>query len=413
MYGAIAAAPVLGHDAQLNSTRQFMRELNRLGITSAIDAGGGSQRYPEDYDVISELAGSRDMTVRIAYNLFTQKPGQELDDFRAWTKLTAFGDGDARLRVNGVGEMIVYSSYDFENFMQPRPDIPADGRRELSEAIEYLVQHRWPFRLHATYDESIAQYLDVFEAVDRQTPFAGLHWFFDHAETISERSIERVAALGGGIAVQDRMAFAGEHLVSRYGQAAADATPPIKSILAAGIPVGAGTDATRVASYNPWVSLYWMVTGKTVGGHELWSPQTCLDRTQALRLYTQGSAWFSREQEAKGALVPGQYADLAILSADYFSVEVEEIKEIESVLTIMDGEVVYAVGRYAQLAPPALPVVPDWCPVGEYGGAHRPAPAPARTDHTRAGHPPRTAALRPSGSIWGSVPGLACPCFAF
>jgi predicted amidohydrolase YtcJ len=169
LYRAIASAPVLDHSARLNSTRQFMRELNRLGITSASDAGGGGQRYPEDYEVIRELAARGESTVRIAYSLFTGNPGGELDDFKRWDRMTAFGDGDDRLKVNGIGEVIVYSAYDFENFVQPRPEIPEQGLKELRETLGWLVQHRWPFRLHATYDETVSRYLDVFAGAVRHS----------------------------------------------------------------------------------------------------------------------------------------------------------------------------------------------------------------------------------------------------
>ena len=207
-----------------------MRELNRLGVTSASDAGGGGHHYPEDYDAIKDLASRRETTVRVAYSMFTNNPGKELDDFKLWDTMTAFGDGDDRLTVNGIGEVITYSAYDFENFVQPRPEIAEKGLNDLREVLGWLVQHRWPVRLHATYDESISKYLNVFEDINREFPFDGLHWFFDHCETISQKSIDRVAALGGGIAVQDRMAFAGERFVERYGQdAAATPTPPIKA----------------------------------------------------------------------------------------------------------------------------------------------------------------------------------------
>jgi predicted amidohydrolase YtcJ len=239
LYGALAGAPSLSPEAKLNSTRQFMRELNRLGITSASDAGGGGQHYPDDYEAISELAARGESTVRIAYSLFTNNPGGELEDYRRWETMTAFGDGDDRLKVNGVGEVIVYSAYDFENFVAPRPEISEAGLADLREVLGWLVEHRWPFRVHTTYNETIGKFLEVFETVDRETPFAGLHWFLDHCETIDEANIERVARLGGGIAIQDRMAFAGERFVERYGQEAADATPPIKTIRSAGVPVGA------------------------------------------------------------------------------------------------------------------------------------------------------------------------------
>ena len=204
--------------------------------------------------------------MRLAYNLFTQKPKEELADFRQWTQLTKPGAGDDFYRVNGAGEMLVYSAADFEDFLEPRPDMPPVMESELKAVIRHLVENRWPFRLHATYDETITRALNVYEEVNRDVPFAGLHWFFDHCETISDRNIERIKALGGGIAIQHRMAFQGEYFVDRYGAKQAERTPPIRRMLELGVPVGAGTDATRVASYNPFVALYWLVTGKTVGG---------------------------------------------------------------------------------------------------------------------------------------------------
>ncbi len=270
LYATLAKGPKLPLEYQVNSTRQFMRELNRLGLTSAIDAGGGFQNYPDDYQVIRELADQGQLTVRIAYNLFTQKPKEELADFKNWTGSVKYGQGSDFFRHNGAGEMLVFSAADFEDFLEPRPDLPQTMEQELEPVVRHLVEQRWPFRLHATYDESISRMLDVFEKVDRDIPFNGLPWFFDHAETITPRNIERVRALGGGIAIQDRMAFQGEYFVDRHGAKAAEATPPIQRMLAEGVPVGAGTDATRVSSYNPWTSLYWLVSGRTVGGMALY-----------------------------------------------------------------------------------------------------------------------------------------------
>ena len=216
------------------------------------------------------------MTVRVAYNLFTQKPKQELDDFKQWVRMTKPGAGDGFYRMNGAGEMFTFSAADFEDFLEPRPDLPAALEAELHAVVCHLAANRWPFRLHATYDESIARFLDVFEAVNRDIPFNGLHWFFDHAETVSTRNLERIKALGGGIAIQHRMAYQGEYFVNRYGAKAAERTPPVAEMLKMGIPVSAGTDATRVAGYNPWVYLYWLVTGKTVGGLSFTQSRTAL-----------------------------------------------------------------------------------------------------------------------------------------
>jgi predicted amidohydrolase YtcJ len=368
LYSTLAKGPKLPYEQQLNSTRQFMRELNRFGVTSVIDAGGGFQNYPQDYQVVTELHKTDQLSVRLAANLFTQRPKQELADFSDWAKTVKPGQGDDLYRINGAGEMLVYSAADFEDFLEPRPDMPANMEADLTAVVRLLAQNRWPFRLHATYDETIARALDVYEAVDREVPFDGLHWIIDHAETISPRNIDRIRALGGGIAVQHRMAYQGETFIDRYGKVQAEKSPPIKRMLAAGVPVGAGTDATRVASYNPFVSLYWLISGRTVGGTPMYPAVNRFERMEALRLWTVGSSWFSSEDGKKGALAPGQLADCAVLSADYFSIPEDRIKDLESVLTIVGGKPVYAAAEFKDLSPPPLPVSPDWSPVAAYGG---------------------------------------------
>jgi predicted amidohydrolase YtcJ len=216
--------------------------------------------------------------------------------------------------------------------------------------------------------------------------------------------MDRIAALGGGIAIQHRMAFQGEYFRDRYGEAALRRTPPIREMLRAGLPVGAGTDATRVASYNPFVSLCWLVTGKTVGGLSMYDEDNRLDRMEALRLWTVGSSWFSTEQGGKGSIVPGQLADLAVLSADYFAVDDEEIKSLESVLTVVGGKPVYAAEEFADLAPPLPPVLPDWSPVAKFGGYAKSAAVPASV-HGR-GHQQPCATHAHAG-------GFGCLCWAF
>src|SRR6202453_822071 len=309
LYSTLAKGPKLPFEYQLNSTRHFMRELNRLGVTGAIDAGGGFQNYPEDYAVVQRLSDEGQLTIRLAYNLFTQKPHDEKEDFLNWTSTSKYKQGTDYFRHNGAGEMLVFSAADFEDFRVPRPDMPAEMEGELENVVRILVQNKWPWRLHATYDETISRALDVFEKVNQDTPLEGLHWFFDHAETISDQSIDRIAALGGGIAVQHRMAYQGEYFVERYGFGAAEATPPVAKMLAKGIKTSAGTDATRVASYNPWVSLAWLITGKTVAGLRITPQRNCLDREIALRMWTENVTWFSNEEGKKGRIEAGQLAD--------------------------------------------------------------------------------------------------------
>ncbi|TCV93425.1 hypothetical protein EC912_105286 [Luteibacter rhizovicinus] len=369
LYATLAKGPKLPHEYQVNSTRHFMRELNRLGIVGAIDAGGGFQNYPEDYAVIKELSEAGQLTVRLAYNLFTQKPKQEKDDFLRWTASSTYKQGDDYFRHNGAGEMLVFSAADFEDFRQPRPDMAPEMEGDLEEVVRVLVENKWPWRMHATYDETISRALDVFEKVNQDMPLAGLNWFFDHAETISDESIDRIAALGGGIAVQHRMAYQGEYFVERYGMGAAAATPPVSRMLAAGVQVSAGTDATRVASYNPWVSLSWLITGRTVGGMRMYPQRNCLDRETALRMWTEKVTWFSNEVGKKGQIQVGQLADLIVPDRDFFACAEDDIADTTSLLTVVGGKVVYGAGPFADAdRNPLPPAMPDWSPVRSFGG---------------------------------------------
>ena len=369
LYATLAKGPKLPFDYQVNSTRHFMRELNRLGVTGAIDAGGGSQNYPDDYEVIQKLSDEGQLTIRLAYNLFTQKPKAEKEDFLNWTKTSKYKQGNDYFRHNGAGENLVFSAADFEDFRVARPDMPPQMEGELEEVVRVLAENRWPWRMHATYDETISRALDVFEKVNRDVPLAGINWFFDHAETISEKSMDRVAALGGGVAVQHRMAYQGEYFVERYGAKAAEATPPVAKMLEKGIRTSAGTDATRVASYNPWVSLSWLVTGKTVGGLRMYPQRNCLDRETALRMWTENVTWFSNEEGKKGRIEAGQFADLIVPDRDFFACAEDEIADTTSLLTVVGGKVVYGTGEFASFddsAPP--PAMPDWSPVRRFGG---------------------------------------------
>ncbi|MGG1948208.1 amidohydrolase [Trinickia sp. NRRL B-1857] len=368
LYATLAKGPKLPIEYQYNSTRHFMRELNRLGVTGAIDAGGGSQNYPDDYEVIRKLHEAGEMTIRIAYNLFTQKPNAEKEDFVNWTRTVKYHDGTDYFRHNGAGEMLVFSAADFEDFRVARPELAPGMEDELEGVVRVLAQNRWPWRLHATYDETLSRALDVFEKVDKDIPLAGINWFFDHAETVSERSMDRIAALGGGIAVQHRMAYQGEYFVERYGAQAAEATPPVAKMLEKGLKVSAGTDATRVASYNPWVSLAWLVTGRTVGGMRLYPRRNLLDRETALRMWTEYVTWFSNEEGRKGRIAVGQLADAIVPDRDFFACAEDDIATTTSLLTVVGGKVVWGAGPFSEFDAPIPPAMPDWSPVRQYGG---------------------------------------------
>ncbi|MEV6181688.1 amidohydrolase [Streptomyces sp. NPDC052015] len=378
LYSTLAKAPVLqSEEDKKTSTRHFLRELNRFGLTSAIDAAGGFQNFPDNYATVIELAKAGQLSLRIAYHLFPQTPGQEIDDLARWIEMARPEDGDEWLRLNGAGENLTWSAADFENFAEPRPGLTSDYEVEFEKAVRLLMENGWGFRLHATYDETIRRDLAVFEklAADGLFP-AGNRWLFDHAETVSAESLDRIAALGGAMSVQNRLSFQGEAFLRRYGPGAAADAPPIRAMLDRGLTVGAGTDATRVSSYNPWVALHWLVSGRSVGDLALRPPANRVDRQTALAMFTRAGAALTGEDDVKGVLRPGCYADLAVLSDDFFSVPEPDIAHIESLLTVTGGRIVYSAAEYEGLDEELPPVSPAWSPVAHFGGyqaSHRAA----------------------------------------
>ncbi len=377
LYARIGSLPPLTEEEMVNGTKQFYRELNTFGITSGIDAGGGGHKFPKDYSGTKTLADAGEMPIRLSYYLFPQNKGAEYEEFQEWMETNEVGhNGEIHLdhgyELEGGGEFLAWSAGDFENFLAPQPmleDRPT-WREDLKRVIRLHVDNGWPFRIHATYGETIANILDVIEEVNAETngKLARKRWLFDHAETVKEEDLARVKALNGGIAIQARMAYAGEFFVERYGAEKAKQAPPVKKMMELGLPVGAGTDGTRVASYNPWPALYWLITGKTVGDFQLAEAANQLTREEALHLYTKGSAWVSQEEDVKGTLENGMYADFAILSDDYFTVPEKEINDLTSVLTVVGGDVVYGADEFASMTPALPEPIPSWSPVKFYGG---------------------------------------------
>lgn len=405
--------PRLSPQDQILSTQHFMRENNRLGLTSVIDAGGGGQNYPDNYAAIAELAQNQQLTLRIGYELFAQAGGRELENYQNWAKMVQVGQGDDYFRMIGAGEYIVWAAGDVTNFDKDPQVIPTVMESQLSAVGKYLASNNWPFRMHTSYDATAQRVLSVLEQVHREVPLNGLRWGLDHCETISAQSLERVAAMGGSINIQNRMSLDGEAFNKRYGERVSQDAPPIKRIREMGIPLAAGTDGNRATSYNPWIGVHWLITGKTLGGAKLQGDHNLLSREEALGLYTKGGAWISREENKKGTLEIGKLADLVMLSADFFSIEVDAIKDLESELTMVGGRVVYANGAYAHLGmkPPEIRQV--WLPINEYGKYYKSAKSAksgkktAQTSHQQSlqsahAHPQ----IIGDAGVWS----VECPC---
>jgi predicted amidohydrolase YtcJ len=325
---------------QVEGTRAFFRELNRLGLTGVMDPGGNNLT-PADYAAVQDVWRRGEMTVRVAYSLNGQTSGREFEDYKGLLSLVPMRFGDATLRFVGLGERLTEAMNN-----NPRPS-DAD-KEKYFEIARWAAQRGYGLTMHWGPDASVDHLLTIFERVNKETPIAPLRWSIAHLNDASPKTLERMKALGVGWTVQDAMYFGGDGLVRSQGPDAGKRIPPVMTGKRLGVAIGAGTDAHRVASYNPFTALQWFLDGKTVGGAAIRGSEETPGREDALRFYTLGSAWFSHDDDERGSLEVGKLADLAVLSADYLTVPVDEVGRIESVLTMLGGEVVYAAAPFAR-----------------------------------------------------------------
>lgn len=327
----------------IDGTRRFLRELTRFGTTGVIDPGGHNLA-PEDYAALFQLWHEQALPLRVVYSIFAPRPGKELEDFRTYTRFLPMGTGDDLLRFNGIGECITWAMYNNET-----PD-DAD-KQEFYRVALWAAGQGMTLTVHWNNDRSVHHLLDVLERVNHEVPIAKLRWSIAHLHDASDVSLQRMKALGVGWLMQDGLYFSAPSYIAERGSAQMRRTPPIVSALKLALPVGGGTDANRVMIPNPFVSLRWMLDGRTVDGVATRGMEEIPSREAALRIYTEGSAWFAHDENRRGRLVPGMLADLAVLSEDYFTVPVSRVARIQSVLTIVGGKIVYAGGPFSELDP--------------------------------------------------------------
>ena len=328
-------------EQQVEGTQKFFRELNRLGLTGVYDPGGNNL-LPEDYQAVFNVWRRGDMTVRVAYTLCGDPPGNEFEEIKGLVALLPQGFGDDMLRFGGIGERITAA---MNNNNRPTDE----EKTKYYEIVKWAADRGMTLTMHWNNDASVGQLLEIFERVNRETPIANLRWSIAHLNDASEATLRRMKALGVGWTVQDAMYFGGDGFVQQAGGQAARRVPPVETGQKIGVPIGAGTDAHRVASYNPFTSLQWFLDGTTVSGHAIRGPEETPDRMDALRFYTLGSAWFSFDEHKRGSLEPGKLADLAVLSKDYLTIPVSDVHTIESLMTMVGGRIVYAAGPYTKL----------------------------------------------------------------
>ena len=375
--------PQLTFEEEVSSLVQVVHSLNRVGITSIVDAGTGFRGYPKAVPTVDALARDNRLNIRMPFMDIQFGDGAAFNvvdaQITAITKTAPIGPGhnlhphlDHGHSYQGAGELLSVEVHDHENFDRPTLVIePAKMHQLVERDISKLVQRRIPFREHISYDENITPFLDALEKLNQKMPIDGLRWSLEHAETISPANIARVKALGGGIALDAKMAMHGDGFIKTHGRDKALQTPRLRHLVDSGIPLAMTTDAFRASSFNPWIGISWMVSGKAVGGTEVLAKDNRLTRAEALGLFTRKAAWFMNTETEMGMIAPGNLADFVLLDRDYFSVPESQIKSISSLLTVMDGRVVYGAQDYQQLTPTLPEILPAWSPIEHFGGYYR------------------------------------------
>ncbi|MEQ1884166.1 MAG: amidohydrolase [Bryobacteraceae bacterium] len=322
-------------EQQIDGTRKFFRELNRLGLTGVSDPCGNNVT-PDSYDAINRVWRAKQLTVRVSYTICGFNPPNEVEEYKKYLGLMPMGFGDDMMHFDGLGEQIVWG---VNNVVKPKPE----DLERLYQITKWAAERGYGLTFHSGTDAASDAILTVFERVNREVPIGNLRWSLAHMNDVTPATLRRMKALGMGWTMQDAMYFSGEETEKRVGEAV-KRMPPVETAREIGVPVGAGTDAHRVAPYSPMTALQWALDGKSVGGKQLRGPAETPSRENALRAYTSGSAWFSHDDNKRGSLEVGKFADLAVLSADYMTIPVEQVSGLESMLTMVGGKVVYATG---------------------------------------------------------------------
>ena len=381
--GMETMVPQLSFEEEVSSLAQVVHTLNRVGVTSVVDAGTGFRGYPKAVPTVDALARDNRLNIRMPFMDIQFGEGADFNvidgQIKVITQTAPISPGhnlhphlDHGYSYQGAGELLSVEVHDHENFDRPAVIIePAKMHQLVERDISKLVQRRIPFREHISYDENITPFLDALEKLNKTMPLDGLRWSLEHAETISPANIARVKALGGGIALDTKMALHGDSFVKTHGRDKALQTPRLRHMVDSGVPVAMTTDAFRAASFNPWIGISWMVTGQSISGAEILAKDNRLTREEALKMFTRNAAWFMNTESEMGMIAPGHLADFVLLDRDYFTVEQSQIKSISSVLTVMDGRVVYGAQDYQSLTPTLPEILPAWSPIKHFGGYYQ------------------------------------------
>ena len=313
-------------DDKLRSLRELMQFSNTVGLSTVLEGGGsfpGPGVFDEyrDYDAVMALWRERELTLR--FRLFFQgwaTVDGGIEAIRQRVDNTFMGLGDDMLKVSGLGENVVANT------------TPIQPLQMFVDAYTIAAEHGWLIHQHSVNVQELDTHTTAFERVNEIIAIADLHWNLSHVQEIDEGILERLKAIGAGVAVQNHY-YHGSFPMGDVG-------PPYRLILDSGAHMSAGSDG---GPFSPWISIYHMTTGMTSYGDPILADQA-ITRMEALRAWTLGSAWDAHSEDDLGSIEPGKLADIVVLSEDYLAVPDEALRGLKSVLTLIGGEIVYSDG---------------------------------------------------------------------
>lgn len=341
-----AKALAVSREVAAQGTLDMMREFASYGLT-AVNDGGGLLVRPSDYDPLFDLWRRGELPLRFRLFISAWDRGGEVGNYASYMDLVQHDFGDDRLRVSGIGEVVHMGCHDLEGFEEFSIDEPAVA--ELIEISRTAAQRGWRMSMHAVLDDTLSRVLDAWEAVEAETGLVkGRRWSIVHADAASPRNLDRIAALGLGVLVQNRHLLKGGDYVEAWGSEATANAQPIGGLKARGVKIGLGTDATRANWFSPWAAINWFVSGRSIDGAGVRAAEHLMTREEAIRAYTADAAWFTGEDDRRGKLLPGYLADLFVPTLDPFECSDEELSGIRSDLTMTGGAVTWAAPAFEE-----------------------------------------------------------------
>lgn len=332
-----AQLPVPSLEDQVRSTVAAGREFVKFGVTGVID-GGGANTGADVYRPIFETWRRGELVPRIRLTLHSSGPGEEETEVGGYIRFLHPRHGDSILSVLAVGEIVMWP---FHDSFDRVPDSSIENQERLAAILRDCAENGWTVQMHLIHPQNTDLVIDLWSQIHTEIPIDGLRWAIVHGESVRADHTERLASMGAGVIAEAVLRMGGDEVLEIWGEDRAAFAPNIRSLRESGVRVAVGSDGLRAATYNPFATLQWLVTGTSLTGTQIWHRDNVLDRKEALALLTREAAWFSFEENSRGRIQPGYLADIAVLTDDYFSIDASAMPSLRSYLTLVGGEVVW------------------------------------------------------------------------